>query len=134
MDKFKGANSNIFSKPLKNTDLEAYLRSIKFDDRSKKGTLSDKELKRILLINLKKYFRGEVAQDFIVSLASAIYEECPEEDDTLWTVICQLTEIGLPGFEKSATQVDRIFRSALEILKKDLHVAARASKKVAKTE
>jgi len=118
MDKFK--RSNIFSKPLKANDLEVYLRSIKFDDRSKKGTLSGKELKRILLVNLKKYFRGEVTQDFIVNLASAIYEESPEEDDVLWTAICQLTEISLPRFKKAPSQIEKIFRSSLEMLRKDL--------------
>lgn len=106
---------HINSKPLSKNDLEGYLKSIKFDERSEQGNLSDEELKEILRDNLEKYFQGKVTQGFIMGLGSAIYEECPK-DDALLTVTCMMEDIYSPRLRKSPAK--EVFRSALDMLKK----------------
>jgi len=103
-------------KPLSENNIEGYLKSIKFDERSEQGNLSDEELKKILRHNLEKDFQGKITQGFIMGLGSAIYEECPK-DDILLTVTCMMEDIHDPHLRKSP--IKEVFRSALDMLKKD---------------
>lgn len=116
MKKFMSVEHHTNPKPLSRNDLEGYLKSIKFDERSEQGNLSDEELKKILYDNLEKYFQGKVTQDFIMGLGSAIYEECPK-DDTLLTVTCMMEDIHDPHLRR--LPIKEVFRSALDMLKKD---------------
>jgi hypothetical protein len=104
------------SKESSNKKVEDYLKKINFDKRSEQGTLSNKELQNILCHNLRKYFEGELNQDFILDLGAAIYEECPE-DDALLTATCMMTNL-VSGKPKSKKEVEEVLCSALKILEK----------------
>ena len=102
--------------------LEEYLQSIKFDERSAAGKLTPEEFKKIILTNLQGYFQGKATQAFIIELVFAIEGEVPAEDDVLWTVISDITDLVIPKVrnKKTPAQIDEIFRSSLEMLEKDL--------------
>jgi len=102
--------------------LKEYLQSIKFDERSAAGKLTPEEFKKIILTNLQGYFQGKATQAFIIELVFAVEEEVPAEDDALWTVISDITDLVIPKVrnKKTPAQIDEIFRSSLEMLEKDL--------------
>ena len=77
--------------------LEQFLKEIDFDKRvsSPKG-ISNDELRQIILDRLAAYRRGEVDTDFILDLASTLYEESIvqlEEDQELIGVLCDLATL-----------------------------------------
>jgi len=101
-------------------DLETYLESIGFDK------LSDKELRKILCENLKRYFENKVASSFILALASAIEEELPEDEDLL-SAICIMKDIECSFLSESS--IKKIFRYAWALLNKEYNKAKRIGEK-----
>jgi len=113
-------------KLLSEKDLEAYLESIGFYKRLEQGTLSDKELKKILYENLKRYFENKVASNFILALASAIEEEMPG-DEALLSAICVMKDIERSSLNEPS--IKKIFRYAWALLNNDYDKAKRIEAK-----
>lgn len=129
--KKKSKNIGFFTNPRQLSDdgLEEYLKSIKFDERLEQGRyFSGEEFKKILLTNLRKYFQGKVTQDFIIGLGSAIYPEVfinvgvsvDKGDDALLTTVCMIEDLAYGTPERSTGERDKVLRSALKILEKDI--------------
>lgn len=103
-----------------NKDIEGYLKRINFDERLSHDDFSCRELKKILLNNLRRYFCGEMSWRFVARLGGIInLEFFWFKDDVFRTVSSILDDLDWEE-PKSKKEIEKIFRSALGMLEKDL--------------
>jgi hypothetical protein len=110
------------------TDAYAYIRSLGFDKRIKRGEIIPAaEVKQLFRENVERYFRGEVDQKFIIGLAHIFDSlavglegniEGPEVTQIL-AVSCPLIEIESEimkygKIKKSPEEIDKIIHQLFE--------------------
>lgn len=116
-----------------NQKLNEYLKKLRWWEKDRPN-YSDKDLRDILVKNLKRYARGEVTQDFIIGLGSVIDPEVGmsatrDYDPDLKSATCKLDDLAIEKVEGKTVegkavlhtkkQIDQILRLILQRLDPD---------------
>jgi hypothetical protein len=105
---------------LSDDGLQTYLDRFHWYDTREQ--LSADTIRQMLKESLESYFRGEISQDFIIGLASQLYDEAMgTEDNDLIGMTCDIEKFGYARVNNKRVnyaeeEVEDVFRQTLDRL------------------